>query len=175
MDRISPHLTICSGQVHPLTIRRQRNTVRSTTEICATQHERRLAFRNPVDAILQLLVGIPAAVAQAEIVVRNIDRIVRRDRDVVRAAEPAAVHSARQQRMRAVLLQAHHLSIVVGAPDHAALMIHARTGRTDQKHMTATGTSLRADMLRIVAGITSPLHEDGDLLLWRDLVEDIVK
>src|SRR5215468_9635915 len=77
--------------------------------------------------------------------------------------------------MRAVLLQPHHLSIVVGAPDHAALAIHARAGRTDQKHMTATGTSLRPDMLGIVAGITGPLHEDGDLLLWSDLVEDIVK
>ena len=134
-----------------------------------------MPFLDPVDAVLQLLVGIPAAVAQAEIVVRYIDRIVRRDRDVVRAAEPPAVHAAGQHRMRAVLLQAHHLSIVVGAPDHAALAIHARAGRTDQKHMTATGASLRADMLRIVAGITGPLHEDGDLLLRRDLIEDVVK
>src|SRR5215813_2462777 len=77
--------------------------------------------------------------------------------------------------MRTVLLQPHHLSIVVGAPDHAALMIHARAGRTDQKHMTATGASLRADMLGIVAGITGLLHEDGDLLLRGDLVEDVVK
>src|SRR6185437_15620986 len=77
--------------------------------------------------------------------------------------------------MSAVRLQAHHLSIVVGAPDHAALVIHARAGRTDQKHMTAAGTSLRADMLGIFTGITSLLHEDGDLLLWRDLIEDIVK
>src|SRR5215813_4028292 len=77
--------------------------------------------------------------------------------------------------MRAVLLQPHHLSIVVGAPDHAALVIHARAGRTDQKHMTATGASLRADMLGIVAGITGPLHEDGDLLLWGDLIEYVVQ
>jgi hypothetical protein len=76
-----------------------------------------------------------------------------------------AVHAAGQHRMRAVLLQPHHLSIVVGAPDHAALTIHARAGRTDQKHMTATRASLRADMLEIVAGIAGLLHEDGDLLL----------
>src|SRR5262245_7060020 len=77
--------------------------------------------------------------------------------------------------MRAVLLQPHHLTIVVGAPDHAALMIHARTGRTDQKHMTATGASLCADMVGIVAGITGPFHEDGDLLLRGDLIEHVVK
>src|SRR4051812_1029538 len=77
--------------------------------------------------------------------------------------------------MRAVLLQPHHLSIVIGAPDHAALTIHARAGRTDQKHMTATGASLRADMLGIVAGITGPLHENRDLLLRGDLIEHVVK
>ena len=85
------------------------------------------------------------------------------------------VHAAGQHRVRAVLFEAHHLSIVVGAPDHAALVIHARAGRTDQQHMTATGASLRADMLRIVAGIAGLLHEDGDLLLRRDLVEDVVE
>src|SRR5438552_17647377 len=77
--------------------------------------------------------------------------------------------------MRAVLLQPHHLSIIVGAPDHAALTIHSRTGRTDQKHMTATGASLRADMLGIVAGITGPLHEYGDLFLRSDHIEHVVK
>src|SRR5262245_58311357 len=77
--------------------------------------------------------------------------------------------------MRTVFFKSHHLSIVVGAPNHAALMIHARAGRTDQKHMTATGASLRADMLGIVAGITGLLHEHGDLLLRRDLIEHVVK
>src|SRR5215831_9266587 len=77
--------------------------------------------------------------------------------------------------MRAVFLQPHDLSIVVGAPDDAALMIHARAGRTDQKHMTTAGASLRADMLGIVAGITGLLHEDGDLLLRGDLIKHVVE
>src|SRR5215475_7575804 len=44
IDGISPHLTICSGQVHPLTIRRQGDAVRRATEIRAAQHQRRLAI-----------------------------------------------------------------------------------------------------------------------------------
>src|SRR5678815_5681533 len=77
--------------------------------------------------------------------------------------------------MCAVLFQPHHLSIVVRAPDHPALTIHARAGRTDQKHMTATGASLGADVLDVVAGIASLLHEYRDLLLRGDLIQHVVQ
>ena len=67
------------------------------------------------------------------------------------------------------------MAVVIGAPDHPALVIHAGAGRTDEQHVAASGASLGADVLRIVAGIAGLLHEDGDLLLRRDLVQDVVE
>src|SRR2546423_13230343 len=77
--------------------------------------------------------------------------------------------------MGAVLLQAHHLAIIIGTPDHTALMIHAGTRRTNEKYMTAPGTRLRADMLGIVPRVAGLLHEHGKLLLRSDLVQHVVE
>ncbi len=41
--------------------------------------------------------------------------------------------------------------------------------------MAAAGARLRADMVRIVAGIAGLLHEDGDVFLRRDFVEHVVE
>ena len=79
------------------------------------EHER-LPVLDPIDAVLQLLVRILSPVTQSEVVIRHIHRIVRRDGDVVRAAELLTVHAAGQHRVGAVLFQALHLAIVVGAP-----------------------------------------------------------
>ena len=71
-----------------------RNPVWNTTEIGAAERQRRGAVLDAIDPVLQLLVGIPAAVPQAEVVVRHIHRIVCGDRDVVGTAELHPVHAA---------------------------------------------------------------------------------
>src|SRR5262249_27453088 len=73
------------------------------------------------------------------------------------------------------LLQAHHLPVVIGAPDQTSLVIHSSAGWTNQQHVTAARARLRADVFGIVACIPRLLHEYGNLLLWCDLVEDVVE
>src|SRR5215510_384844 len=77
--------------------------------------------------------------------------------------------------MGTVLLEAHHLAIVIRTPDYSTLMIHPGTGRANEKHMTASGTRLRAHMLGIISGVPGLLHEHGELLLRGDLVQNVIE
>ena len=83
--------------------------------------------------------------------------------------------AARQHRARAVLLQPHDRAVVVGAPDEPALRVQARAAGPDQQHVRAAAARLRAGVVRRRAGVAGVLQEHGDLLVRRDLVDDVVE
>ena len=117
------------------------------------------------DAVRHLLVGTAAAVAQTELVVGEIDGIVARHDDVVRAAEALAVRCADDSTVRAaVLLEAHDGAVVVGAPNQPALRVQARAARPDQEHVRAAAARLGAGVADVRPAVAGLLNEHGHFL-----------
>ena len=82
---------------------------------------------------------------------------------------------ARQHRARAVLLEAHHGAIVVGAPDQTTLRVEAGAARADEQHVRAPAARLRAGVIDVGAGVAGLLHEHRHGLVGRDLVDHVVE
>ena len=138
----------------------------------ALKHERRDAVFDAPDAVRHLLVGTAARAAQTEVVVGEIDGVVARHDDVVRAAEALAVRCAGgEHRARAVLLESHDGAVVVRAPNQPTLRIQARAARPDQEHVRAAAARLRAGVADVRAAVAGLLHEHGDFFVGRDLVD----
>ena len=62
---------------------------------------------------------------QPEIIVGNINSVIRGNRNIVRTAEPPPPHSAGEHCMSPIFFEAHHFSVVVGTPYQASLVIHS--------------------------------------------------
>src|SRR5690606_29148188 len=145
-------------------------------ELLGAQYQRRDAVFDSPDAVLHLPVWAAAGAAQTEVRVGHVHGVVARDGDVVRAAEATSVRRAgREHRARAVLLEPIDGTVVDGAPDQAPLRVEARAARADQEHVRAAAARLRADVTHVGARVRGPFHEHGDLLVGRNLVDDVVE
>ena len=177
---VVPHDLPPDRDVQAFLIGRERNAVRERTsglripKLLIEKYD--LAILHEVEpAERQLSLRTCGGAAQARDTVREIDRAVGFDYQVVRSAETLAFETVGQHRARPILLYSRDIAVGHRTDDHSPLRVTRQPVRADEKGGGPAAPRLLTDIRKVGARVPGIFQENRDGPVRLPPVDDVVQ